>query len=173
MSLKIRTHGGITAPCSSVEELQPVAKRQRKTQPVTRPTDPTFVIAWPPQPHMLLTTEQLDGLGTYIVGDSLRLEDAGFEQLVNERRQRLDFHPKVKTLRHKAARLLNHLKERDASVIFSTPPWTHQQRTKTMRQGPHKSAVKYVNFLQEELLDFVKKGFWIASLTVCSRSISV
>jgi hypothetical protein len=87
---------------------------------------------------MLLTTEQSDDLGKYIVRDSLRLEDVGFEQLVNERRQRSDFHPKVKTLCHKAARLLNHLKERGASEIFSTPPWTDQQRTETMSRGPHK-----------------------------------
>jgi hypothetical protein len=29
-----------------------------------------------------------------------------------------------------------------------------------MDQGPHGSAHKYVEFLREELLDFVKKGFW-------------
>jgi hypothetical protein len=110
---------------------------------------------------MLLTTEQSNDLGTYIVHDSLRLEDVVFKQLVNDRRQQLDFHPKVKTLRHKAARLLNHLKERGASVIFSTPPWTGQQRTDTMRRGSHKSAVEYADFLREELLDFVKKGFWM------------
>jgi hypothetical protein len=110
---------------------------------------------------MLLTTEQSDNLGTYIARDSLRLEDVGFEQLVNERRQRSDFHPQVKTLRHKAARLLNHLKERGASVVLSTSPWTDQQRTDTMRRGPHKSAVEYVDFLRDELLDFVKKGFWM------------
>jgi hypothetical protein len=57
-------------------------------------------MAWPLQPPMLLTTEQSEDLGTYIVCDSLPLEDVSFEQLVNERRQRLDFHPKVKTLRH-------------------------------------------------------------------------
>jgi hypothetical protein len=71
------------------------------------------------------------------------------------------FTPKVKTLCHKAARLLNHLKERGASVILSTPPWTDRQRTETMRRNPHKSAVKYVDFLHDELLDFVKKGFWM------------
>jgi hypothetical protein len=42
---------------------------------------------------MLLTTEQSDNLGMYIACDSLRLEDVGFEQLVNEQRQRSDFHP--------------------------------------------------------------------------------
>ena len=89
----LRIHGGVTAPQAVDGTFQPVAKRQRPNKPGIRPTDPTSVTAWPPQPPMLLTTEQSDDLGTYITRDSLRLEDVGFEQLVNERRQRSDFHP--------------------------------------------------------------------------------
>jgi hypothetical protein len=77
--------------------------------------------------------EQPDTLGMCYVYESLPLEDVCFEQLVNNQRQQLDFHPKVKTLCDKAARLLNHLKERGPSMIFSTPPSTNQQQSKTMR----------------------------------------
>jgi hypothetical protein len=127
----------------------------------TRPLDPTSVTEWPPKPPLLLIAEQSNDLGTYIVRNANRLTEIGFEKLVEERRQRSDFHPNVKRLRHKAARLLNHLKERGASVTLSTPPWTDQQREGTLRRGPHKSADEFADFLREELLDFVKKGFWM------------
>jgi hypothetical protein len=124
---------------------------------LTRPLDPTSVTDWPPKPPPLLTAEQLDDLGTYMVLDTNRLTKIGFEKLVEERPQRSDFHPNVKRLRHKAAPLLNHLKERGASVTHSTPPWTDQPRKDTLRRGPHKLADKFADFLCEELLDFVKK----------------
>jgi hypothetical protein len=127
----------------------------------TRPLDPTSVTEWPPKPPLLLTAEQSDDLGTYIVRDTNRLTEIGFEKLVEERRQRSDFHPTVTRLQHKAARLLNHLRKRGASVTLSTPPWTDQQREDTLRRGPHKSSVEFADFLREELLDFVKKGFWM------------
>jgi hypothetical protein len=127
----------------------------------TRPLDPTSVTEWPRKPPLLLTAEQLDDLGTYIVHDANRLTKIGFKKLVEERRQRSDFYPNMKRLRHKAAPLLIHLKERGASVVHSTPPWTDQPRKDTLRRGPHKSADEFADFLREELLDFVKKGFWM------------
>jgi hypothetical protein len=30
-----------------------------------------------------------------------------------------------------------------------------------MKRGPHKSARDYIEFLREEMLDFIKKGFWL------------
>jgi hypothetical protein len=129
---------------------------------LTRPLDPNSVTEWPPKPPLLLTAEQSDDLGTYIVRNTDRLTEIGFEKLMEERRQRSDFHPNVKRLRHKAAAgLLNRLKERGASVTLSTPPWTDRQREETLRRGPHKSSVEFADFLGEELLDFVKKGFWM------------
>ena len=93
--------------------------------------------------------------------DSSRLIDVGFERLVRERRKRSNFHPKVKLLRHKAARLLDHLRKRGANVTISTPPWDEARLEATMERGPHKSADEYVDFLREEFLDFVQKGFWL------------
>jgi hypothetical protein len=78
---------------------------------LTQPLDPTSVTEWPTKQPLLLTAEQSDDLGTYIVRDANRLTEIGFEKLVEERQQRSYFHPNVKRLRHKAARLLNHLKE--------------------------------------------------------------
>jgi hypothetical protein len=109
----------------------------------------------------MLTTQQSDDLDTYIVRDSKRLLEVGFVKLMDERRGRSNFDPNVKTLNHKAARLLDHLHTRGANVTLLTPPWTEERRKETLQRGPHKSADKHAEFLREELLDFVKKGFWL------------
>jgi hypothetical protein len=46
-------------------------------------------------------------------------------------------------------------------VTLWTPPATIEELEDKMKQGPHKSAVEYADFLREELLDFVQKGFWM------------
>jgi hypothetical protein len=97
----------------------------------------------------------------YINRDTQRLLDIGFEKLVAERRGRSNFHPGVKRKKHKAACLLHHLKERGVNVMLLTPPWDEQQQEATLECGSHNSANEYSNFLHEELLDFVKKGFWL------------
>jgi hypothetical protein len=78
-----------------------------------------------------------------------------------EQRGESDFHPGVGKNRHKAARFLEHLPKRGANVTLTTPPWDEQRDDEMMKRGPHKSAVEYADFLQEELLDFVQKGFWL------------
>ena len=110
---------------------------------------------------LVLSEAQSENLSEYIVRDSSRLLDVGFEQLVRERRKRSNFHPQVRKLRHRAARLLDHLHKRGANVTLSTPPWDDTRLESTIRRGPHKSANEYADFLQEELLDFVQKGFWM------------
>jgi hypothetical protein len=63
-------------------------------------------------------------------------------------------------VKHKAATYLNHLRKRGANVVLKTAPWSVDQIEETLNRGPHKSAKEYAEFLREELLDFVKKGFW-------------
>ena len=158
----VRQHGGL--PLSS-----PQPKRQRLAAPTPPcptpgsrpgPASSSFTASNLETP-LILSEVQSENLGEYIVRDSSRLIDVGFEQLVRERRKCSNFHPQVKKLRHKAARLLDHLHKRGANVTLSTPPWDDAHLENTMRRGPHKSAVEYSDFLQEELLDFVQKGFWM------------
>jgi hypothetical protein len=108
----------------------------------------------------LLTTPQRDELSKYIVADSTVLESAGFEELVNTRRGKSDFGLNVKNIKHKAARYLHHLKKRGANVVLQTPPWSLDRLEETIKRGPHKSSEEHAEFLREELLDFVQKGFW-------------
>jgi hypothetical protein len=44
---------------------------------------------------------------------------------------------------------------------LKTPPLTDGARNEKMQRGPHNSAVTHADFLREELLDFVRKGFWM------------
>jgi hypothetical protein len=53
------------------------------------------------------------------------------------------------------------LRKRGANVTLSTPPATIEELEDKMKRGPHNSAVEYADFLREELLDFVQKGFWM------------
>jgi hypothetical protein len=56
---------------------------------------------------------------------------------------------------------LEHLRKRGANVTLTTPPWDEQRVDEILKRGSHKSAVEYADFLREELLDFVQKGFWL------------
>ena len=122
---------------------------------------PGLQVASKTKTPLVLSETQSENLSEYIVRDSSRLLDVGFEQLVREQRKRSNFHPQVRKLCHRAARLLDHLHKRGANVTLSTPPWDDTRLESTIRRGPHKSANEYADFLQEELLDFVQKGFWM------------
>ena len=158
----VRQHGGALAPQGIDGSLLPQQKRRRintETQPRPGPVSKTD--AAPHQAPLLLSEAQSEDLGEYILRDSSRLRDIGFENLVREWRKRSNFHPEISQLRHKAARLLNHLHKRGANVTLATPPWDEERLNSTIQRGPHKSATEYVDFLKEELLDFVQKGFWM------------
>jgi hypothetical protein len=115
-----------------------------------------------PQPKPPPISElQYQELCKYIDRDVTRLKEVGFAKLVDERRGRSDIHPKVHKLRHRAARLLSHLHKRGANVTLATPPWDDDRREATILRGAHKSASDHLEFLREELLDFVRKGFWM------------
>jgi hypothetical protein len=61
---------------------------------------------------------------------------------------------------HPAYGLLKHLSTKGAPAIMSTPPWELKQLDKRMKRGSHKSCNDNCDFLQTEILDFVKKNFW-------------
>jgi hypothetical protein len=62
---------------------------------------------------------------------------------------------------HKASTFLHHLKNHSATVGLSTHPWEEKRLGDTIERGPHKLANEYADFLQEELLDFIQKEFWM------------
>ena len=76
----------------------------------------------------------------------------------------------VGSIPHRAARALDHLQKRGATVPVSTPPWTSAQVDKAAARGSHKSAEAHFEFVSEELLEFCQQGYWIVLPleTVCT-----
>jgi hypothetical protein len=102
----VQEHNGVPAPrAPDGRLLPPEAKRRRsRHQPMkVAPSDPMSVMERPPSPPLVLSESQSEDLGTYIKRDSRRLEQVGFSQLVEERRQRSDFSSGVRQIPHKAA----------------------------------------------------------------------
>jgi hypothetical protein len=62
---------------------------------------------------------------------------------------------------HPAHQYLKHISVHGAPVVLTTEPWTTAQNDAAMERDLHKSTLDYQNFLQEEMADFVKKGFWM------------
>jgi hypothetical protein len=46
-------------------------------------------------------------------------------------------------------------------VILSSAPWSTELKQERYDRGPHQSALKFVDFLGMEFLDFLKKGYWM------------
>jgi hypothetical protein len=57
-------------------------------------------------------------------------------------------------------------------VILATEPLMDKIKDANFLRGPHKSAEEYIEFLQEEYLDFCRKRFWMLLLYDAVRSLS-
>ena len=90
-----------------------------------------------------------------------RLLALGWEGLVSAARGVSNMTESVGTIPHQAARALDHLRKRGASVPTSTKPWTTAQVDCAAARGSHQSAKAHVEFVCEELLEFCQQGYWI------------
>ena len=66
----------------------------------------------------------------------------------------------VSGLPHKAARLMEHLRQRGAGVPLHTGPWNAERLRLAAQRGSHRSAQDEVEFVCSELLEFCAQGFW-------------
>lgn len=62
---------------------------------------------------------------------------------------------------HPASQLIRHLAVRGAPAMMQTAPWTEAKIKSVLKRGPHRSCRDHLAFLREEILDFVRKGFWV------------
>ena len=88
------------------------------------------------------------------------MRECGWNAFVQKTRGESNLAEKVRQLPHKAARVLEHLRKRGASVLTSTQPWGLTTCDAAMRRGPHKSAHNHAEFVFEEILDFCRQGYW-------------
>ncbi len=64
-------------------------------------------------------------------------------------------------LHHPARCLLRLYAHRGAPVKFAMPLWTCQHLQHALSQGLHRSSLEYIDFLQEEFVDMINKGWWV------------
>jgi hypothetical protein len=100
-------------------------------------------------------------LGKLAVDLGARAQAIGWRRMCREVRGRSNFHPHVRSLRHQAARLLDHLRLRGAAVPLATSPWSDSRTAEAMHRGPHKSSHGEKQFVAEEMLDFFQQGYWV------------
>lgn len=65
------------------------------------------------------------------------------------------------TQAHLAQDLLWHLSTKGAPIITSLPPWKLDALEQRLKRGAHQSRDAGLGFLQEEMLSFVERGFWM------------
>ena len=103
----------------------------------------------------------MDGkLGEYILRDTLLYDSLGWEALVRHRRGKGDIRVDP-CLKHPAGPLLAHLGTTGAPCVLSDRPWSKQRLLEAMTRGPHKSALDFTDFLEEEFANFVDCCQWI------------
>jgi hypothetical protein len=84
----------------------------------------------------------------------------GWKGLVDTVRGTSNMTATVGTIPRRAARALDHLRRRGATVPTSTSPWTPHQIAQAAARGSHKLADAHVEFVSEELLEFCQQGYW-------------
>ena len=99
-------------------------------------------------------------LGELIRKDCQLLSRVGWQKFVHLRRNGGDL-ASLDNVHHKARDLLQTMKEQGVKVQFSTPPWSKQRVDEALARGPHISCTEYIDFLEEEFIDMIKKGQWV------------
>jgi hypothetical protein len=84
-----------------------------------------------------------------------------WETFVHRVRGKASISDDVRTLPHPASGLLEGYRLRGVPVVTSDTPWAASEARERVKQGPHKSAKDEVDFVREEMADFVDKGFWV------------
>ena len=126
-----------------------------ETDGAERATKRTRVVL-PPQ-----ATQAEQTLRKYAECAALKLGTvANWSAFVCAERGHPDLAETVSLLPHKAARLLDHLRKRGASVPVRTAPWDASRLNLAAHRGSHQSAKLDAEFVCEEMLTFCEQGFW-------------
>jgi hypothetical protein len=103
--------------------------------------------------------ENFTELGEYINRDINLLSKMGWTKFVQHRRRRGDFSDLK--INHPAQRLLTQMKKHGAPIQLATSPWTSAQLKTAIKRGPHRSCQEYIDFLETEFMDMIKKDQWV------------
>jgi len=103
-----------------------------------------------------------DELGKLVRKHTELFRTKDWRSFVTDLQGRGDLQPNADSLKnHQAHGLLKVLATTRAPAVLHTKPWSEARIESTLKRGSHKSCNGHLDFLREELLDFVRKGFWV------------
>ncbi len=84
-----------------------------------------------------------------------------WQTFINSARKRASIRENVRELPHPAAPLLDELRSPGARGEFTTAPWTFQEKDDAVAMNGYRSTHGYLGFLENEMVDMIKKGYWV------------
>jgi len=103
-----------------------------------------------------------DELGKLICKHTELFQAKDWRSFVTDLRGWGDLQPNANCLKdHQAHGLLKVLAMTGVPAVLHTKPWSEARIESTLKCGPHQSCKEHLDFLCEELLHFVPKGFWV------------
>ena len=84
-----------------------------------------------------------------------------WSRFVTQARHRACLDEHVGSLPHSAAAYLHQLRSQGAPVRCTSPAWTQQWKDDSMQRGPHPSTAPYLHFVEEDMADMIRKGYWV------------
>ena len=84
-----------------------------------------------------------------------------WSRFVTQARHRACLDEHVGSLPHSAAAYLHQLRSQGAPVRCTSPAWTQQRKDDSMQRGPHPSTAPYLHFVEEDMADMIRKGYWV------------
>ena len=87
--------------------------------------------------------------------------EGNWSRFVTQARHRACLDKHVRSLSHSAAAYQHQLRSQGAPVRCTTPAWSHQRRDHSIQRGPHPSTAPYLHFLENDMADMIRKGYWI------------
>lgn len=79
---------------------------------------------------------------------------------VRQFRTRSHLHHDIASIKHPAARFLDHLRKHGAPIRMADDNWSPERIADAATRGPHQSTEAHVAFVREEMADFDDKSFW-------------
>lgn len=92
---------------------------------------------------------------------SLLLSSPNWESFISSARPRPSLAEGVRDLPHPAAKLLEELRTQGAPYVRNGPCWTQDQLQEAIDANGYGSTHQYLGFLEHELVDMIKKGYFI------------
>jgi hypothetical protein len=103
----------------------------------------------------------VQSLDKYVKLHSKMLRQLGWSHFIKTLQQPLDTAPNIMSLPHSAAPYLQRLADNRVPAPSHSKPWSKSKLCHLLRRGPHVSAkILYRDFLFEDFLDMVQKGYW-------------